>query len=272
MIKKLALTFSVCLIFIVIYFWKSFAALFGFEVDFNLETSKIVGTVERVVLILMWVKLIVKLDYAEFTGLHRRSVTNPFALLPPMGIMVLILFFKFLSPEGIKGYDLAIIAIFNLSVGLAEELLLRGIVFPFFIKKLGTSKWMIFLAALLSSVVFGLLHFINLMNPEGSLDDVLGQMITSVPVGFFFAALLLKVESIWAVGLLHGLVNIALGRSSLEPSYKVAENTSYETDWVPVLIFYTVFALIFLNGVLIIKKVDNHRVRRLLHIKQHATS
>ena len=272
MFNKPSFIILACAFFVVITFWRSFSALFGFEVDLSPEVNMFVGTVGRVILILLWLRLIVSLGYTKFNGLRRRTLRNPYALLPPMGIMVLILFFKFLSPESFKWYDMSIIAFFYLSVGLSEELLLRGIVFPFFIEKLGTSKRMIFLAALFSSVVFGLLHFINLTNPEGSLDDVLGQVITSVPVGFFFAALLLKVESIWAVALLHGLVNIALGSSSLEPGNRVVEDPNYETDWVSVITFYAVFGLIFMNGALIIKKVDSERVRRLLNIRQHATS
>jgi len=267
--KSIYLFFCI-LLAVGIIFWRALTELLGLEIDFSPKTEKVLGTIKRLLITLLWINVIIKLGYAQFNGLYRKKIANPHALLPPVGIMLFLLAMKLLSLDNLILSDMAIVAIFYLSVGISEELLMRGIVFPFLIEKLGTSKKMIFLAALLSSIIFGLFHLINFMDPTRTSDEVLGQVITAVPVGFFLAALLLKVESIWAVAFLHGLVNFALGNSDYTsvPKNEVPNNLESEPSLWGTIFFYLVFMGIFYNGVLIIRKTDHQKVEQLLYGKK----
>ena len=268
--KKSIYPYFYILLALCIIFWRTIAKLLGLEIDFSPRTEKVLGTIERLILSLLWIKVIIKSGYAQFNGLCRRKIANPYALLPPVGFVLLLLGMKLLSLDNFRLSDMAIIAMFYLSVGMSEELLMRGIVFPFLIEKLGTSKKMIFLAALLSSIIFGLFHSINLMSSTRTSDEVLGQVVTAVPIGFFFAALLLKVENIWAVAFLHGLVNFALGNSDYTsvPKNEIPSNPESVPNLCVTILFYLIFIGIFYNGVLIIKKIDHRKVKHLLNEKK----
>lgn len=59
-------------------------------------------------------------------------------------------------------FDAICLAFYCLSVGVAEELIFRGLIFPLLIIKFGESKKGVFFAVISSSALFGAAHLINL--------------------------------------------------------------------------------------------------------------
>ena len=93
-----------------------------------------------------------------------------------------------------------------LSVGFFEEIIFRGILLVFLIKKLAQVKHGVFLAILISSALFGLSHIFNMFNGAG-IGDTLMQIGYSFLVGMMWSVMFLKTGNIWLTMLLHATYN-----------------------------------------------------------------
>lgn len=91
---------------------------------------------------------------------------------------------------------------------LAEECFFRGFVFMA-LKKRGR-----FLAALISSATFALLHLLNLVNYP--IDYTLLQVFAAFSVGFALSGLLWRTQKLWPCLLCHLLINLT-GLTALSP-------------------------------------------------------
>lgn len=94
-----------------------------------------------------------------------------------------------------------------LCVGFFEECAFRGVVFLGILKKKPQSKLWAFISIALSSVVFGLVHLLNLL--ESSPVAVLMQIGYSALIGAMCAVVLMKSANIWLCVLIHGLFNFS---------------------------------------------------------------
>jgi membrane protease YdiL (CAAX protease family) len=86
----------------------------------------------------------------------------------------------------------------TLLIGVFEETLFRGVLFHGIETRHGL------VAALIgSSIIFGLMHYVNWVGgqPFGTTS---GQVAHAVAAGFMYAALMLRIGSIWPVILFHG--------------------------------------------------------------------
>ena len=123
------------------------------------------------------------------------SVINLFPFDLSIGITTLSVFFTMLF------------------VGLMEELIFRGCIYKICDEKWGDQK-----AVILSSVLFGLIHIINVLN-----DDILMvvlQMVYATCIGIVYAMLMYKKQGIILCILAHAIVNIAGNLGATETVYK----------------------------------------------------
>ena len=88
--------------------------------------------------------------------------------------------------------------------GISEELVFRVIILFYFLDLLKGKK---IKAVLISSLIFGLMHFINYFK-VWDFELVFSQVIFAFAMGCFFAGLFLKTENIYAVALIHILFNL----------------------------------------------------------------
>ena len=109
----------------------------------------------------------------------------------------------------IENQSLLLLLLFALecvSVGLFEELMFRGVVFPLFLEKHHTTRKDILFAVIASSAVFGLYHLANLFAGSG-----FGAVILQVGYTFLFGSMLcfvlLCTKNIWLCVFLHALYN-----------------------------------------------------------------
>ncbi len=91
-------------------------------------------------------------------------------------------------------------------VALFEETCFRGVVFLGFLSKRRYTVWGRFLAIILSSVVFGVVHLVNLF-AGGSLDGVIRQIGYSFLIGAMCSVVLIKTSNIWLCVILHAVYN-----------------------------------------------------------------
>ncbi len=95
-----------------------------------------------------------------------------------------------------------------LCVGLFEELAFRGCVFTAILQRRGKKPVDVFLAILLSSAVFAVIHLLNLF--EGaSVGYVILQVGYSFLIGAMCSVILVKTRNIWYCVILHAVYNFA---------------------------------------------------------------
>lgn len=130
--------------------------------------------------------------------------------IPPFAVTVVNFPFSALvgGTAGITRPDL--IGLFLLKcflIGLSEELLFRGIVFGVLNEAFVAKRRSAFFPVLLSSAIFALFHFINLLDGAGILP-VLQQVGYSFLIGAMLAVVLVKTKNLWLCVLLHALFDV----------------------------------------------------------------
>jgi membrane protease YdiL (CAAX protease family) len=114
----------------------------------------------------------------------------------PLLIMEILPIAVFGFDADIAKTDYIILAFFTISVGFNEEIYFRGLALKFLEGK-GTKK-----AIICSSVIFGILHIVNVFNGKNTLYVVL-QVLFAFLVGFVLAELVSFTKSLWLVIIWH---------------------------------------------------------------------
>ena len=105
--------------------------------------------------------------------------------------------------------SLLLLIIQCISVGVYEEILCRGLLFTAFRNYFGEGKKKIFLAILLSGLVFGLLHLTNLINRPDQIMSVLLQVVYTTVGGIVFAFVYYRTDNLLPCIILHTLFNFS---------------------------------------------------------------
>ncbi len=92
-----------------------------------------------------------------------------------------------------------------LSVGLFEEIVFRGVIFPLILQKAPHTRKGIFWSLMLSSALFGAVHLVNLLSSDPL--SVLMQIGYSFLVGAMCGMVFLLCRNIFACAFLHALFN-----------------------------------------------------------------
>ncbi len=115
--------------------------------------------------------------------------------------------------------------VFYLLVGLFEEAMSRGIIQDGFLARLGGTRSGIIIAVVLASLLFGVAHILGNLFAGGITDwettlNALKRVYLTGAIGLYFGALYLKTRNIFAVGLIHGLVDIFVSTANgiLDPA------------------------------------------------------
>jgi uncharacterized protein len=143
-----------------------------------------------------------------------------------------------------------------LAVGFAEELLFRGVLQSFFLKKYIHQKSGVFLGVFIPSVAFGLFHLINLLK-NGALVPVLVQVVFATFIGFFFGVLVLKTNKLIPIALTHALINFSFSLQNLPGLRGQVTQESENVSIAPIVIFLPLMII----ALLLLKKIDKTEVQ-----------
>lgn len=110
-------------------------------------------------------------------------------------------------------------------VGIAEEILFRGVIAQTLLEHYGTSRKGVWKACLVSGVLFGAAHLSNL---GGSATfGVLMQCVFAAALGTLFAAIYFRTGNLWVVSFLHAAMDVvSLLIGGLYGTETVAESIS----------------------------------------------
>lgn len=259
------------LIFFIAFLWlekPTRAFLSYYEVD-ELVAKFVSGLLIRLVLIVGAIILMIKWKLTEFAGINSlREAKNIHATLIAMSIIIMGFISNWNTYLSTQPGMVVLFFVYTLTVGIVEEFVFRGTIFPLFIKGVKNSKWPIILSAILSSFMFGAIHYVNLFKQPENLVGISSQVFFALAIGVFFCGLMVRTENILIPCIIHGLINFTFGSGELK---QITENTSVITEhsgpnWnslIPTTIF---FAFIFLGGVYMILKSDRERILQKLDI------
>ena len=92
-------------------------------------------------------------------------------------------------------------------VGVAEELVFRGIIAQTLLERYGTARAGVWKACLVSGVLFGAAHLSNLLGSEPF--GVLMQCVFAASLGVMLAAIYFRTGNLWVTVFLHSAMDIA---------------------------------------------------------------
>ena len=259
MIKKFAdktpIVFSFVITIVVLVVFSAaqfgFAALFGVDMtnpvqDVNFFTASIIAKIVFSVFVML---ILIALKMSYVNNPLKRGLFKGLGLgwLCYIGIILtFVLFFDFSSVGSIEHSKwLLLVPIFieTLLAGVSEELMCRGILYNVINNKYKN----VHTAVLLSSAVFGVVHFVNLVNQ--SFADTALQVLFAFCGGVFFAAVYARCKTVWPGVVLHGLENFANYAGKTLTPFKIVNQNS-----LAIFMLVYAFALICFGLFLIRKK------------------
>jgi hypothetical protein len=133
-------------------------------------------------------------------------------------------------------------------IGFVEEVFFRGLILQ------ALASYGLWWAASISSIIFGLMHVLNLLYGADFLATLL-QAAYAAAMGFGFAAVTLRTGAIWPVIVIHALTDFA--------GFVTAGSTLMTSMTATDTIVYALYFVVFLvYGIFMMRAVGRTQVRR----------
>jgi membrane protease YdiL (CAAX protease family) len=136
-------------------------------------------------------------------GFLRPKMKNYWMLVLPLLFpgLVFVVNLNFSCYNGWLAIGLTILT--KLIRGLMEEVVFRGVIQGYLSKKYPDKP--MYKIILITAILFALIHFVNIQ--YSGIQNVLLQVIYAFYMGLFFGALMIKINNVWLLGIVHGLLN-----------------------------------------------------------------
>ncbi len=236
----------------------------------NPEGELLVEIIVRLFIFILLLIGVKRLGLNLFNGLKRKPfIKNKSVLIVPIILIVAGLIGNWTTYSEADNQLLILFTISVLLVGLVEETWLRGLILPLLIKSHIGRKQVLYVSVLLSAVLFGLLHYVNLFEHPENFWGITSQVLFGIAIGVFFGALMLRTGNVFVVAICHGSINFIfansiLGKDSIKQVMEgYLKNTNF--DWVTLLANGLLFCLIIWIGLNMIRRVDQAEIKRELN-------
>ncbi len=232
------------------------------SIYWDAENVKFISNVIiRILILSILIWSIYKWIIIPFIGISLK-IQNPFVLSLPLFIIFVGLINNWEIYASANLASLWKLVTTNLLIGLDEEFLFRGIVLPLFILSLIKKKKAIFWGVVLSSMLFGLVHFMNLRHQPGNYAGITSQVFFAFALGIFLSGLFLRTGNIMVVVLFHACINVILNTSSLQNDFTtvVDSNEIAINDWSFSILSLILFAFFVFSGFFMVKQSDKKDV------------
>jgi len=171
-------------------------------------------------LVFLHIRKVLKLPLKEFRIRRPKNIIiwSVCSFLLPL---IVSAFFIFLTPGNFSSSDheaseiirIVLRALFSscMVAGITEELVFRGLIMHVL-----EIRWGKAVAVIIPSVLFGLLHIMNMDSPN--IADILILVVAGTAVGVMFSLIAIQSGSIWASAVVHGIWNLVIIGRILEIS------------------------------------------------------
>lgn len=203
--------FGIVLIFLyVILIYLTYPINFLFpenEVGQLYSNAAIKLTISLIFLAILW-----RFGWVKTSGLTRFGNVKVWLVIPILLVYHLLVNLHFMTGDLSIVFPNSPLAIANLvyyfPAGLMEEIMFRGLVLLAMVFAWGPTKKGLTKAVLLSSLLFGLIHLLNIV--ELPIEVVFLEVLVAAMLGFLWAAILMASRSMWPAIILHWLTNAAV--------------------------------------------------------------
>jgi membrane protease YdiL (CAAX protease family) len=126
-------------------------------------------------------------------------------------VMALLLAHNLKKPDvSLQSWDLILYGLFSiLCVGIREECIYRATVQNIVAKKYANSVKGIWITAVVGAFIFGIMHAGNFFTTTTNPASIVVQIVSAMFSGLVFSAIYLRSGSLWAVILIHTLIDAA---------------------------------------------------------------
>ena len=101
------------------------------------------------------------------------------------------------------------LALYCLFIGIVEEFLCRGWLLNEFLERYSRNRREVLLSILFSSLIFGVVHFINIGDTQGFFETLV-QVMNAAAGGIFLAFVYYKTKNIWVVVASHAIWDFSI--------------------------------------------------------------
>lgn len=145
--------------------------------------------------------------------------------------------------------NIALLLLYAMTIGFAEELSMRSFIQSLCIKYFRNSRKRIFSCVLATSLLFGLLHLLKFNN---GIYGEISQVLYAAFIGFMFGAILVITKRIYPLAIAHALIDFA---SKLDAAgIPVTEEATKETPLIISAITVLIVLPCLIYGIFIFKK------------------
>lgn len=130
--------------------------------------------------------------------------------IPILAFSVVNLFTSIIGLEAFNAGNFINVVIYCVFIGITEEFLCRGWLLNEFLERYGETKKSVITSIALSSLIFGLIHLINVFSTTQGLFETLLQVVNAASLGFLLGSIYYKTKNIWSVIFLHAFYDFAL--------------------------------------------------------------
>lgn len=234
------------------------------------ERRLVSGIIVRLTMFIVLIYLIKRLELTAFLGLKTGFSFDQFQVIIIPIVIVSMSIFGDLTLYRSAGFNLlSLFLLSNMLVALVEEFAFRAIVLPLILRIRSHKKRLVLASVVMSSVLFGVLHYLNLFREPDNFSGITSQVIFATCIGVYLGALFLRTRNIIFPVVIHFLVNVAFGKSVLMPEHNdvVTKVVGETTDWGSLLLTLGLFGSIALGGVFVIRLVNKVDVLKSLNLK-----
>lgn len=196
-----------------------------------------------------WV-FIKKYDLLDIGGLNKNKKIRAFGLLFfPLYIAIINIAFGGDYTVTNWVYNSLILGLLCVSIGIAEELSLRGFLQSYFVKYYATSKKQVIGSVIVAAFIFGLLHLIKF---DKGLYGELSQVAFATFIGVMFGALLLSTKRLWPLMVLHAIIDFAAKMDDMGSPFEAS--IPKQTDLISAIVIALIVLPCFIFGWIIMSK------------------
>ncbi len=147
------------------------------------------------------------------------------------------------------------VLILSIFVGVAEEFLCRGWLQNEFLERYSDNKNSVIVSIILSSLVFGFMHIMNLSTQ--TLFETILQIVNAVALGLLLGSIYYKTKNIWSVIALHAFYDFAIFLGEMN----LVKDCTYNTPTLGVTLVSSIGIIVIsaiwvLSAILVLRKTD----------------
>lgn len=159
--------------------------------------------------------------------------------------------------------QLLLFFVFNMTVGVVEEVLYRGLIFNSFRKYFGESKKGVYRAVLLSALVFGIVHLTNLIFTPDLVIATITQVIYAFFFGVLFNVIYYRTDNLLPCIIMHGVFDFisvfwTCFAEDLDKQIEVSNTT--DMDIVSGLILIGLMSTFLISGLWQLRRIFKKRL------------